>query len=212
MSNSYYQFSGAVTPGSTIRSDKYNSDQQGVESGFELVEAVTNRAILLDVAHANNELPVATVDSMITVGPTGVGLFPSSALLIAAEKIDNAEGFAESAKLSADKAENILNEIAKRGLPLFVSDPIIELYERHSLGSGEYLAPPLIVADAFGGEWFSVRASSGQPVIKQANADETTAKFKRLADGAIDTQVTIVADDKDERVFVYNAAENVWEF
>ena len=39
-----------------------------------------------------------------------------------------------------------------------------------------------------------------------------TAKFKRLADGAIDTQVTIVADDKNERVFVYNATDNVWEF
>lgn len=212
MSNSYYQFSGAVTPGSTIRSDKYNSDQQGVESGFDLVEDVTNRAILLDVAHENNELPEAMVDSMITVGPSGVGLFPSSALLIAAEKIDNAEGFAESARLSADKAQSILSEIAKRGLPLFSSGPTIELYSLHSLGGGEYLAPNITAADAFGGEWFLIRASSDEPVLKRANEDIGTAKFKRLADGAIDTFVTFVNDDKDERAFVYNKIENVWEF
>ena len=61
-------------------------------------------------------------------------------------------------------------------------------------------------------DWFSIRASNGQPVIKQANDDETTAKFKRLSDGAIDTKVTIVEDDRNERVFVYNKELNVWEF
>lgn len=93
--------------------------------------------------------------------------------------------------------------------------PLIIVSKRHTLSAEyEYLSP-LTRADNTelqDGDSFYVRASSGEPVIKQANDDETTAKFKRLADGAIDTEVTIVADDKNERVFVYNKELNVWEF
>jgi len=97
----------------------------------------------------------------------------------------------------------------------FVTQSLINIFKRHNItNSSEYTAP-LVGLDELplkGNEWFSVRASSGQPIIKQANANEATAKFKRLADGAIDTQVTIVVDDKNERVFVYNKIDNVWEF
>lgn len=89
----------------------------------------------------------------------------------------------------------------------FITKPVIELKKRHNLtDSANYNAP--LVAELTGNEWFSVRASNGKPVLTTAD----TAKYKRLADGAIDNQVTIVADDKNERVFVYNATDNVWEF
>ncbi|TMP73540.1 phage tail protein [Pseudoalteromonas sp. S1608] len=89
----------------------------------------------------------------------------------------------------------------------FITQPELELKKRHNLtDSANYNAP--LVAELTGNEWFSVRASNGQPVLTTAD----TAKYKRLADGAVDTQVTIVADDKNERVFVYNKIDNVWEF
>jgi len=89
----------------------------------------------------------------------------------------------------------------------FITKPVIELKKRHNLtDSANYNAP--LVAELTGNEWFSVRASKGQPVLKTAD----NAKYKRLADGAVDTEVTIVADDKNERVFVYNKIDNVWEF
>ncbi|WKD23625.1 hypothetical protein NDQ71_00490 [Pseudoalteromonas sp. KG3] len=97
----------------------------------------------------------------------------------------------------------------------FATQSIINVFKRHNIiNSNEYTAPlvGLDNTELQNGDWFSVRASNGEPVIKQANANETTAKFKRLADGAIDIQVTIVADDKNERVFVYNKELNVWEF
>lgn len=89
----------------------------------------------------------------------------------------------------------------------FFTQPEIELKKRHNvIDSANYNAP--LVAELTGNEWFSIRASNGQPVLTTAD----TAKYKRLADGAIDTEVTIVADDKNERVFVYNKIDNVWEF
>lgn len=89
----------------------------------------------------------------------------------------------------------------------FITKPVLELKKRHNLTDSENYNAPL-TADLTGNEWFSVRASNGQPVLKTADS----AKYKRLADGAIDNQVTIVADDKNERVFVYNAIDNLWEF
>jgi len=89
----------------------------------------------------------------------------------------------------------------------FITRPVLDLKKRHNvIDSANYNAP--LVAELTGNEWFSVRASNGQPVLKAAD----NAKYKRLADGAIDTQVTIIADDKNERVFVYNKIDNVWEF
>jgi len=97
----------------------------------------------------------------------------------------------------------------------FATQSIISVFKRHNItDSNQYTAPTIGLDDAplKGNEWFSVRASNGQPVIKRANEETATAKFKRLADSAIDTKVTIVADDKNERVFVYNKIDNVWEF
>ena len=97
----------------------------------------------------------------------------------------------------------------------FVTQSLINVFKRHNIiNSNEYKAPQFRVDDTQlkNGDWFSVRASSGQPTLKRAIENEAAAKFKRLADGAIDTEVTIVADDKNERVFVYNKIDNVWEF
>jgi len=123
--------------------------------------------------------------------------------------------FVSAADFDVHTHEQYLQKTEFNALLEFVTQPTITLFNRHNItDSSQYSSPLVGVDDAplKGNEWFSVRASSGEPVIKQANADETTAKFKRLADGAIDTQVTIVVDDKNERVFVYNVVENVWEF
>ena len=107
--------------------------------------------------------------------------------------------------------EQYLEKTVFNALLPFVTQPNISLFNRHNIkDSNEYTAPLVGIDDAElqNNDWFSVRASNGQPVLKTAG----TAKYKRWADGAIDTQVTIVADDKNERVFVYNATDNVWEF
>ncbi|WP_409423270.1 MULTISPECIES: phage tail protein [unclassified Pseudoalteromonas] len=123
--------------------------------------------------------------------------------------------FVSAAEFAAHDHNQYLEKTAFNTLLPFVTQPTISVFNRHNIiNSNEYTAPLVGIDDAElqNNDWFSIRASNGQPVIKQANADETTAKFKRLADGAIDTQVTIVADDKNERVFVYNKELNVWEF
>ena len=123
--------------------------------------------------------------------------------------------FVSAAEFAAHDHGQYLNKTTFNALLPFVTQPTISVFNRHNMiNSNEYTAPLVGIDDAElqNNDWFSIRASNGQPVIKQANADETTAKFKRLADGAIDTQVTIVADDKNERVFVYNKIDNVWEF
>jgi hypothetical protein len=123
--------------------------------------------------------------------------------------------FVSAAEFAAHDHSQYLEKTAFNTLLPFVTQPNISLFNRHNIkDSDEYVAPLLSLDDAElqNNDWFSVRASNGQPVIKQANTDAETAKFKRLADGAINTQVTIVTDDKNERVFVYNATDNVWEF
>tara|TARA_B100001059_G_scaffold232264_1_gene269768 strand:+ start:719 stop:1552 length:834 start_codon:yes stop_codon:yes gene_type:complete len=123
--------------------------------------------------------------------------------------------FVSAAEFAAHDHSQYLNKTAFNDLLPFVTQPTISVFNRHNIiNSNEYTAPLVGLDDAElqNNDWFSIRASNGQPVIKQANDDETTAKFKRLSDGAIDTQVTIVADDKNERVFVYNKIDNVWEF
>lgn len=120
-----------------------------------------------------------------------------------ADKLDGREAtyFATAEDLKS------LNESRK-----FSRSTTIENFRRHSFGEGNYLAPSVrtdgtALQDQ---DWFSVRATNGEPSIVIVNDSPT--RFKRLLDGAIDTQVTIVADDKNERVFVYNKTDNMWEF
>ena len=123
--------------------------------------------------------------------------------------------FVSAAEFAAHDHSQYLNKTVFNALLPFVTQLNISLFNRHNIkDSNEYTAPLMGIDDAElqNNDWFSVRASNGQPIIKSANESVGTAKFKRLADGAIDTQVTIVADDKNERVFVYNATDNVWEF
>lgn len=123
--------------------------------------------------------------------------------------------FVSKSEFAAHDHSQYLEKTAFNTLLPFVTQPTITLFNRHNIiNSNEYTAPLVGIdgAQLQNNDWFSVRVSSGEPVIKQASDDETTAKFKRLSDGAIDTQVTIVADDKNERVFVYNKIDNVWEF
>lgn len=96
-------------------------------------------------------------------------------------------------------------------LPFKPEGPIT-VFNRYSLKAAEFTAPITRKDETQlqDGDWFSVRASSGVPILKIAETE--AIKFKRLEDGAVDVQVNIVADDKNERVFVYNAADNVWEF
>ena len=95
----------------------------------------------------------------------------------------------------------------------FVTQPVISIFTRHNIvNSSDYIAPVKREDNSVlkNNDWFSIRASNGGPTLKIAEGK--TTKFKRLADGEIDNQVTIIADDKNERVFVYNAANDVWEF
>ncbi|TMO43151.1 hypothetical protein CWC25_13160 [Pseudoalteromonas sp. S4389] len=122
---------------------------------------------------------------------------------IDADKLDGHEGdyFAKASDL-----EN-LGESRK-----FSRSSTINIFRRHSLGAGNYIAPSLrsdglALQDQ---DWFSIRAVGGEPAISIKN--NLTTKFRRLADGAMDSQVTIIADDRNERVFVYNKTDNVWEF
>jgi hypothetical protein len=72
MSNAFYNYVTGVTPGSVIRSDKYNSDQQAIDSGFELVEGVLNRTLQLPVDFAgDNTLPSLENDSFIYIDASG---------------------------------------------------------------------------------------------------------------------------------------------
>lgn len=95
----------------------------------------------------------------------------------------------------------------------FVTQPFISVFTRHNIINGsEYISPVKREDNSVlkNNDWFSIRASNGEPTLKIAEGK--TTKFKRLTDGAVDTQVTIVADDKNERVFVYNAESDMWEF
>ncbi|WP_273046924.1 phage tail protein [Pseudoalteromonas sp.] len=129
--------------------------------------------------------------------------------------VQPATDYISRAEFDGHVHEDYLKKSAFNASLPFVTQPVIKLFNRHNIiDDNEYTAPLLGIkgAELQNNDWFSVRASNGQPVIKSANEDEATAKFKRLADGAIDTQVNIVADDKNERVFVYNKIDNVWEF
>lgn len=105
-----------------------------------------------------------------------------------------------------DRLDDLLNERP------FTRSQDITLYRRHSLNAGEHTAPTSRVGGSAlqDQDWFSIRASNGEPSIVAENG--SPIKFKRLLDGEVDTQVTIVADDKNERVFVFNKTDNVWEF
>ncbi|WP_462147174.1 phage tail-collar fiber domain-containing protein [Pseudoalteromonas gelatinilytica] len=107
------------------------------------------------------------------------------------------------------KSEELNSFIASR---VFTRSNTLSVMRRHSLEEGSYATPVKRnqTDDLQDGDWFAVRATSGEPIL---NIPETKpTKFKRLADSAIDTQVTIVADDKNERIFVYNSTDDVWEF
>ena len=105
-----------------------------------------------------------------------------------------------------DRLDDLLNERP------FTRSQDITLYRRHSLNAGEHTAPTARVGGSAlqDQDWFSIRASNGEPSIMVENG--SPIKFKRLLDGEVDTQVTIVADDKNERVFIFNKTDNVWEF
>lgn len=93
----------------------------------------------------------------------------------------------------------------------------LSLYRRHRLvDTGSKSAPS--VKDLKDGDWFSVkRFTTGQPTVTPFGSNGESAganqeKFKRLADGKVSTYVRIVREDIDERVFVYNEKNNMWEF
>ncbi|MCG7545427.1 hypothetical protein MHM93_14695 [Pseudoalteromonas sp. MM17-2] len=101
--------------------------------------------------------------------------------------------------------------------PFKDAEPVLSLYRRHRLKEQTSKSAPS-VQGLNDGDWFSVkRFSAEQPVITAYNSDGTTSganqeKFRRLADGQISTFVTIVKADINERVFVYNKLDNMWEF
>ncbi len=80
MANPYYEFLSPVLAGTVVRSDKYNSDKQGVEAGFEGVNVKLNQKLELPDGYASFKLPSITEDSLPLLGLGGVSLFPASVI------------------------------------------------------------------------------------------------------------------------------------
>jgi len=92
MPSVYFEYSGNVTPGSTIRSNKYNNDQVAIDTAFEFVEK--DMAMNLSVGgvrtRAQNTIPSPEADSLIMIGPESTSLFPLATLIDISSKLDNA--------------------------------------------------------------------------------------------------------------------------
>jgi hypothetical protein len=73
MTNKFYNYVSPVVAGSTIRSDKYNSDKQGIDAAFESVEQDLLKRITLPATFTGNPvIPDVTVsDSFMYINPAG---------------------------------------------------------------------------------------------------------------------------------------------
>ena len=105
MSNDFYEYTIPVNSGTTIRSNKYNSDQQGIEAGFESVQVETDRSLKFQAGFNNVNLPEVLVESLILADTDGVSLYPMSSFAIAVQSaIDNASSASASASTATTKA------------------------------------------------------------------------------------------------------------
>lgn len=123
MANDFYTFTTPVVPGTTIRADKYNSDQQALESGFGLVEEKFLSSIQLPSTFTgNNVVPEqSTENTFIYINPTGdIALYPIQTFLDQFALVEqqynltviargDAEGFAQDASQQAGLALNHAN-------------------------------------------------------------------------------------------------------
>lgn len=127
MPSPFYNFSSPVIPGSTIRSDKYNTDQLSIDTAFELVEQSFagveenfDSTLFLsgERTRAQNLVPIPTEESLLVIELDKVSLFPIQELRNIAEQIDNIPAqleqmseYAQSAEEDADRAEEVLQEV-----------------------------------------------------------------------------------------------------
>lgn len=83
MTNKFYNYASPVVAGSTIRSDKYNTDQQGIDGAFESIEVdLSNRITLPDTFTGSPILPEVTVaDTFLYINGIGnITLYPGADL------------------------------------------------------------------------------------------------------------------------------------
>lgn len=93
MPNTFYSYDAEVISGSVIRADKYNSDQQSIETGFESVEDKFTRTIQLPAQFTGTpEIPEQTVtETFIYVNASGdLDLYPITTFLQQFEAVDDA--------------------------------------------------------------------------------------------------------------------------
>jgi hypothetical protein len=81
MTNKFYNYLSPVVAGSTIRSDKYNSDNTGIVSAFESVELDLTKRVTLPATFTGNQvIPEVTVkDTFFYIDENGdVTLYPAA--------------------------------------------------------------------------------------------------------------------------------------
>lgn len=81
MTNKFYNYLAPVVAGSTIRSDKYNTDQLGINSAFESVELDLNKRLTLpDTFTGNSVIPEVTAeDSFLYIDENNdITLYPAA--------------------------------------------------------------------------------------------------------------------------------------
>lgn len=102
MANEFYQYQSPVNPGTTIRSNKYNSDQEAIETGFGMVQTKIAQSLKFTAGFAGTQLPQVVTDSMIWVSPSlGASLYPMSTFRA---DIQSAADNAAAAQLSQNSA------------------------------------------------------------------------------------------------------------
>ncbi|TMO87696.1 hypothetical protein [Pseudoalteromonas ruthenica] len=138
---------------------------------------------------------------------------PASSLYLGSVTINSQDTFITAENI--DFTNVIRFDFSLLGLYPFSRSAQCKIYKRHTVdGSQDIIAPPVIDPDTGlmipDGAWFSVKKSkkSKPKLLPHGNNGEN---FIRVADGAEDSQVTMVEGDIFERVFIYNKSLNAWE-
>jgi len=90
MSNSFYNYTVPVAPGTTIRSDKYNTDNQSIAVGFDGVEEQLDLRLKLPSGFAGSaQLPALENSSFIYVTAEGeFGYYPLATIVGQSEAVE----------------------------------------------------------------------------------------------------------------------------
>jgi hypothetical protein len=128
MANPYYEFTTPVVAGTTVRSDKYNSDLESIESGFESVDEQLGLRIKLPSDFAGSgQLPSLESSSLVYVNADGDFDFFSMTIFLG--HVSDVEGWHSDvstwrSEVSADKAAAASSAAAAAGYAATVGVPV----------------------------------------------------------------------------------------